>query len=215
MGLCWSDVCFEKNCIFVNRQLQRKLNSSVSKAEYNKTSGNTWCISNPKYNSKRIVPLTKELRAILLREKERQDFNKCILGTHYKHYFCNRTNIPKAWNDIEKFTLYAKDEYEYGEINENGEGIEMDFVNRAEDGRLTTDCALKHLCRVIHGKEKEEAISESFNIHSLRHTYASKLRAKGVPEHLVTSFLGHTSKGETQTYLHVSEDEIINVYENQ
>lgn len=219
LGLCWSDICFEKNCIFVNRQLQRTVNSSTTgKGSFtgaDKASQSTWCVSNPKYNSKRVVYLTSELKSLLMREKERQDFNRRILGTHYKNYFCKRNNEPKVWTDIEKFTLYAKDEFENGEINEDGEGFELDFVNRAEDGKMTTDCALKHLCRVIHGKEKEIAISETFNIHSLRHTYASKLRARGIPEHIVVSFLGHSSKSETNTYLHVSESEIVKAFEGR
>ena len=65
------------------------------------------------------------------------------------------------------------------------------------------------MSRVVHGKEKEPAISETFNIHSLRHTFASRLRASEFSgsEHLIQEFMGHKSERETKDYMHISESE--------
>lgn len=55
--------------------------------------------------------------------------------------------------------------------------------------------------------ENEEAIYEDFNIHSLRHTFSSNLRAQGYPEHVIQELMGHKSPVETKTYMHLTEDE--------
>lgn len=65
------------------------------------------------------------------------------------------------------------------------------------------------MSRIVRGKENEEAIYEDFNVHSLRHTFSSKLRAEGYPEHIVQELMGHKSPVETKTYMHLTEDEFI------
>ena len=50
-------------------------------------------------------------------------------------------------------------------------------------------------------------IYEDFNIHSLRHTFSSRLRAKGYQEHIIQSLMGHKSSVETKTYMHITENE--------
>ncbi len=222
LALCWDDISFEKHCIFVKRQMQRRSKDFIPSAHEKALMENNPVIqsfvryiSNPKYNSKRVVPLSPELESLLMKEKERQTYNRRILGNHYKRYYYTRITEPSKYPDIEKFNRCAREEYENGILNECGEGYELDFVNRTEDGKLLTDAVLKHLCRVIHGKENEEAISETFNIHSLRHTYASNLRASGVREYLVQGFLGHKSSSETQTYMHIGDNELREFLENR
>ena len=110
--------------------------------------------------------------------------------------------------DFEKFiTSKSKTEYEDGIVNLIGVGYEIDFINRYEDGSIVNESTLKHLSRVVRGKENEPAIYEYYNNHSLRHTFASKLRANGVEEHVVQALLGHKSTKETQTYLHITAKE--------
>ncbi|MBR6568478.1 MAG: tyrosine-type recombinase/integrase [Clostridia bacterium] len=50
-------------------------------------------------------------------------------------------------------------------------------------------------------------IYEDFNIHSLRHTFSSNLRAQNYPEHIIQELMGHKSPTETKTYMHLTEDE--------
>lgn len=218
-GLSWQDISFENHCIFVTRQLQRRERDDTpsprEKAlidKYPFLSDTVWYVSNPKYESKRIIPLSTELEQILRIEKERQQKYRAILGNKYVKYYYTRENAPVCYSDFTSFAASkANPEYENGIVNTQGIGYEIDFVNRYEDGALVTESTLKHLSRIVQGKEKEPAICEFYNTHSLRHTFASRLRASGTEEHIVQALLGHKSTKETKTYLHITENEYLSV----
>ena len=89
-GIAWSDIDFNNHCIYVTRQLQRKTPAQELMpkekevvAQYPELKDFHWYTSNPKYESKRIVPMTAELEEILMREKEKQDFFRKLLGTQF------------------------------------------------------------------------------------------------------------------------------------
>ena len=218
-GLDWRDISFENHCIFVTRQLQRRERQEPTTAyekqlteKYPFLKDELWYLCNPKYESKRIIPMSSKLENILLDEKERQAYYRKTLGNQYPAYYYTRDRLPSYYTDFDSFTASrAKTEYENGIVNRSGIGYEIDFVNRYEDGVMITDGVLKHLSRVVRGKEKEPAIYEYYNTHSLRHTFASKLRASGMDEHVVQALLGHKSVKETKTYLHITAEEYMAV----
>ena len=49
---------------------------------------------------------------------------------------------------------------------------------------------------------------ENLTIHSMRHTYASNLRKKGVDLKVIKTLLGHSSLATTDRYLHVSPEDL-------
>ena len=214
-GLAWCDVDFENHCIYVTRQFQRRERSASPTyyeqkqiAKYPSLDDEIWCTCNPKYESKRVIPMATKLEDILLAEKKRQAYYRTILGNKYKNYYYTREFAPVHFKDFNDFiNSKSRTEYENGIVNLSGIGYEIDFVNRYEDGSVVTDNTLKHLSRVVRGKENEPAICEFYNNHSLRHTFASRLRASGTDEHIVQALLGHKSTKETQTYLHITDKE--------
>lgn len=212
-GLAWSDVSFDKHCLFISRQLQRNSSKQLLSAREEELIKKNpclknfgWYTANPKYNSKRIIPMTPELEELLKREYEKQQFYRKMLGKKYKEYYYTKTDKPHITTDFEEFNS-VKETFENGIVNTEGIGYKIDFVNRREDGKLVTESVVQHLGRIVHGKEKEPAIYEDFNIHSLRHTFSSRLRAKGYQEHIIQSLMGHKSSVETKTYMHITENE--------
>ncbi len=214
-GIAWEDLDFKNHCIYVRRQLQRKTPSQELMprekevvSQHPELDGFHWYTTNPKYESKRIVPMTKELEEILLREKEKQNFFRKLLGNKYIQYYYTKSTEPAVPRDFKAFNERKDDnDYENGIINTIGIGYPINFVNRREDGEMITDSVTQHLSRVVRGKETEEAIYEDFNIHSLRHTFSSNLRAQNYPEHIIQELMGHKSPTETKTYMHLTEDE--------
>lgn len=215
LGLSWDDISFKTHCIYVRRQLQRRTpNQRLSDKEKATIDENTelssfkWYTTNPKYESKRIIPMTEELEKILLEEKKKQKKNRHILEGFYPDYFYTKTSKPNNTTDFDAFNKQKRNiDYENGIVNTNGIGYKIDFVNRHDDGFLITESTLKHAARVIHGKTGEAPICEYFNVHSLRHTFASKLREQGCPEYIVQDVLGHKSQRETQVYMHTDKNE--------
>ena len=75
------------------------------------------------------------------------------------------------------------------------------FLNR-EGNPLTTE-----RLRVFFRKYRKKAkISEEFIVHSLRHSFASKLVEEGVPLVQVKELLGHSCIRSTMTYVHVANN---------
>lgn len=167
-----------------------------------------WYTTNPKYESKRVVPMTAELEEILLKEKEKQSFFRKMLGNKYKQYYYTKSTKPVVHTDFRSFNESMSDnDYENGIVNTLGIGYPIDFLNRRPDGELITDSVTQHLSRIVRGMENEAPIYEDFNIHSLRHTFSSNLRAQGYPEHVIQELMGHKSPVETKTYMHLTEEE--------
>ena len=63
--------------------------------------------------------------------------------------------------------------------------------------------------RSFHSLQKNAGITEEYGVHSLRHTFASMLFAKGVDVKFVSQLLGHSSVKITyDTYVHLFEKDI-------
>jgi integrase len=76
---------------------------------------------------------------------------------------------------------------------------ELVFESRMNPGRPWNSDGVTHkFKRAI----RLAGLSESYSLHSLRHTYATHLQAKGVPRDIVQKLLGHTSPVTTSFYDH-------------
>lgn len=218
LALTWDDIDFDAHCIYLSRQLQRKAPKQLLQPrekeiidKYPELKDFQWYLTNPKYESKRIIPINTELENLLKREKEKQEYYQTILGRRYTRYYYTKSKKPIKSKGFDSFNKRKNEEdYENGILNTAGIGYSLDLVCRHEDGQLITESTLKYLSRVVRGKEKEPAIYEDFNIHSLRHTFSSKLREKGLAEHIIQDIMGHKSPTETKTYMHITNEEFSN-----
>ena len=218
-ALCFEDIDFEDRKIYVSRQIKVIGNNAKWKPheiklikEHPALETCKYVTRNPKFNSKRVVVLSQELYEILMEAKESQERNARILGSDYKRYWYTREYDPKfSERTFETFNnkkgkggFYAADTFESGIINTLGVGYQLHFVNVREDGTLLRPDYSTDMCAVIHGKTGGSAIYEDFNFHSLRNTFASKCRAMGIPEYIITAMLGHKNETTTEKYMRIS-----------
>ena len=75
------------------------------------------------------------------------------------------------------------------------------FLN--EEGKPLTVERLRVFFRKYRRKAK---ISEEFIVHSLRHSFATKLVEEGVPLVQVKELLGHSCIRSTMTYIHIANN---------
>ncbi len=220
-ALDWRDISFENHCIYLVRQIQRRTPTFTPNdweknlfAEHSALRNFKWYISNPKYESRRAIPMTKELEQLLKDEWECQQANRKKYGDKYKKYYYTRRTAPHYYRDFHSFNTRISQfkgeivtEFENGILNEIGIGYEFNPVFRRENGAYYTSGNTKYLARKIHGFEGNELISSTFNIHSLRHTYASSMRSMGFENYIVQSLMGHKNPSTTtQVYMHLEEN---------
>lgn len=77
---------------------------------------------------------------------------------------------------------------------------------RGTFGKRITSCPLQRIFQRIY--VESGVYREGLTIHSLRHTYASNLRKKGVDLKIIKTLLGHSSLATTDRYLHVSAGDL-------
>lgn len=220
-ALDWRDISFEKHCIFLARQIQRKTPKFSPTAweeellaQHPNLREFRWYISNPKYESRRVIPMTKELEQLLKAERECQSANREKYGDKFKRYYYTRRTAPVFHSDYSSFNTRTSQingeiitEFENGILNEIGIGYEFNPVFRRENGEYYTSGNMKYVARKIHGFEGSELISSTFNVHSLRHTYASQMRSMGFENYIVQSLMGHKNPSTTtKVYMHLEEN---------
>ena len=218
-GLCFEDCDFQDRKIYVTRQIKvigynekLKKHEEALINEYPELKSFKYVARNPKHNSKRIVAMSQELYDILMEAKQNQERNERILGSDYKHYFYTREYDPKfAERTFESFNIkkgkggfYAADTFENGIINTCGIGYPLHFVNVREDGTLLRPDYSADISAVVHGDNNRPVIYAAFNFHSLRNTFASRCRAAGIPEYVITAMLGHKNETTTEKYMRIS-----------
>ena len=193
-GLSWEDIDFEKGAVYIRRQM-----CYLNGVHY---------ITNPKYNSKRVIPMCPTLRKYLLNEKHRQE-NYNIINRYY---------LEKTPNGEFRNTHGVYDIYEKAGTNRQ----EIHFVNIYPDGTYVKPGVTMHASRMIHGyssylfsankKEKGTPIYEQFNFHSLRHTFCSRLIILGVNPAYIAALMGHRNSEmigrTTSKYIHIPFDEL-------
>lgn len=116
-----------------------------------------------------------------------------------------RLFVRNGKGERERYTVLPKASLEmlrkyYKKYNPNHPEGYM-FLN--EEGRPIT----KERLRVYFRRYRKEAkISEDFIVHSLRHSFATKLVEEGVPLVQVKELLGHSCIRSTMTYVHVANN---------
>jgi integrase len=140
----------------------------------------------PKYGSKRTIEVDRETMELLRRTRARQEENRERYGDLYLLEYVDGK----------------------GYINEEGRGTETSFVNTEEWGAYISHFKLQHTLKVIQGKAKgcEEAISPTFDFHSLRHTHTTMLLEAGLDVKYVSERLGHKDIQTTlDIYTHLTD----------
>jgi len=177
------------------------------------TADNKFQICNPKNNSKRVVPMCDSLYEILKAAVEKRERNMREWGGNYIRTYLQKANNTPTYRNLHGFY----------DINYDGSGNEIHFLNVTEYGKIIYPSVLKHSARVIHGystnpknkKKKGKAIYKYYNNHSLRHTFASRLNSLGVPDYVISALLGHKKQASqnasrtTQKYIHLSNEDLL------
>ncbi len=213
---------FENRLIYLSRQvmvLERDAELFPYEkdvvSQYPALAGIRYVARDPKYDSKRVVPIPEELYALLLEKKEEQELNALLYGSDYKHYWYTRQYAPQFENrTYESFCRrngrnggYDPKRIEQGIINSCGIGYPLHFVNVRENGELLRPDCVTDLLAVVHGDNGRKVISPTFNLHSLRNTFVSKAREVGMREHLIAAIVGHKNEETTEGYMRVSSGE--------
>lgn len=225
MGLAFEDIDFENRVIYLSRQVMA-LDRDAELFPYEKDvvteypvlEGIRYVARNPKYDSKRVVPIPEELYDLLLEKKEEQELNALLYGSDYRNYWYTRQYAPQFENrTYESFSRrngrnggYDPKKIEQGVINPHGIGYPLHFVNVRENGELLRPDYVTDMLSVIHGDNGNKVISETFNLHSLRNTFVSRAREAGMREHLIAAIVGHKDKETTEGYMRVSSGEFYN-----
>ena len=222
MGLAFEDIDFENRLIYLSRQIKvvgRDDKLFPYEQELTKTHPELkncrYLARNPKYDSKRIIPISEDLCQILLKKKQVQERNAMVLGTDYIEYHYTREYEPliegRTYESFSKKTNYrggfSIERIESGIINPYGIGYPIHFVNVRENGELVRPDYATDILASIQGKNGKEEIMGEFNLHSLRNTFASQARANKLPEHIISGILGHKTPKTTNGYMSVTGDE--------
>lgn len=143
-----------------------------------------WYLENPKYDSFRTIELDdttlSELKRMYEHEKECEQY----YNEYYNYIYCETLE-----DDSKRLT------YEPA-----GESMHMVLVR--DDGSWIQPRTMMHCFNVIHHKLGFTEL----DFHSLRHTHASNLLAKGADVKYVQERLGHKNVATTlDIYAHVTE----------
>jgi len=84
-------------------------------------------------------------------------------------------------------------------------GKYINALIRGAHGKRLTKCSLQNIISRIYQESK--TYRKNLTLHSLRHTYAERLRRKGVDLPTISKLLGHSRLDTTDIYLHVNKDD--------
>jgi len=91
--------------------------------------------------------------------------------------------------------------YLYRKLN----GKYINALIRGTHGKRITKCSLQNIISRIFKESK--TYRKNLTLHSLRHTYAERLRRKGIDLPTISKLLGHSRLDTTDIYLHVNKDD--------
>lgn len=224
MGLAFEDIDFDNRLIFLTRQIKvagrdEKLfpYEEALVQTHPELENCRYLARNPKYDSKRIIPISETLYQLLLKKKQEQERNALVLGSDYIEYHYTREYEPliegRTYESFSKKTNhrggFTIDRLESGIINPYGIGYPIHFVNVRENGELVRPDYTTDILASIHGKGGKEEIMEEFNLHSLRNTFATTARADKMPIHVISAILGHKEEDTTNRYMSVTGEEFL------
>lgn len=173
-ALSWDNINFENKTLSVEKQIQWQEKDKTNIKSF-------WYLTNPKYDSNRVISLDDELLEILKNEKQKQTENK----QEYAEYYISN---------------YESDHIR--RINQNTDGKLVDFVLVEENGNLIKSRIFQHTSKVIN-----KELNIKFTFHSLRHTHCTMLISSGASAKYVQQRLGHMNIKETlQTYQHLTSE---------
>jgi len=84
-------------------------------------------------------------------------------------------------------------------------GKYINALIRGAHGKRLTKCSLQNIISRIYKESK--TYRKNLTLHSLRHTYAERLRRKGIDLPTISKLLGHSRLDTTDIYLHVNKDD--------
>lgn len=93
----------------------------------------------------------------------------------------------------------------FKEMEANGELPESGYIFTRKDSPSPDEPIPWHPHTVTHRAKKymrKAGLPETCSLHSTRHTYATYLRSKGVPQDVIQRLLGHSSTSTTNIYDH-------------
>lgn len=151
LGLSWEDIDFDNRTLHVRHQQQR-----LEKGIF---------ITEPKYESSRIISMDGALIAELLNEKRRQQHLTALLDEQYPRYTYDAS----------------------GKLSIGGGGTPFDPVCRRQGGLVLRYASILYCVSLVH-KNLE---LPNFDFHTLRHTHATMLVSAGISPLLVQERLGH------------------------
>lgn len=222
MGLAFEDIDFDNRLIYLTRQIKvagrdEKLFpfEEESVKSHPELESCRYLARNPKYDSKRIIPISENLYQLLLKKKQEQERNAAVLGPDYIDYHYTREYEPlvegRTYESFSKKTNhrggFAIDRLESGIINPYGIGYPIHFVNVRENGELVRPDYATDILASIQGKNGKEEIMSDFNLHSLRNTFASTAREGQMRDHMIAVIMGHKNVDTTQGYMSVTGEE--------
>ena len=225
MGLAYEDIDFDNRMIYLTRQIKvagRDEKFFPFEEETVKSHPELescrYLARNPKYDSKRIVPISENLYQLLLKKKQEQERNAAVLGSDYIDYYYTREYEPLVeGRTYESFCKksnhrggFSIDRLESGIINPYGIGYPIHFVNVRENGELIRPDYATDILASIQGKNGKDEIMGEFNLHSLRNTFASKAREGEMRDHMIAAILGHKNVDTTLGYMSVTGEEFYN-----
>lgn len=89
----------------------------------------------------------------------------------------------------------------------NRTGYEPLFLSK-KGQRLSTS-SIWHLIKTY---AREAGLNQAVTVHSLRHTFATRLLSKNLPLPYIQSLMGHKSPQTTSRYLHIQNNELIDAF---
>jgi len=167
-----------RKCVHVRQQLG-----------YHGHNGEILTISEPKYESRRVVDLDDSTAELLEAHVRKVKALETVGGSKYQRYYVQAD----------------------GKVTTQPSTREVHFLNRKMDGtgKLNTPRIMQHVARVLHGMEssmgkdkngKNMNIIHDFSFHQLRHTHCSELAAAGFDIQFISARLGHRDCTTTYRY---------------
>ena len=114
-------------------------------------------------------------------------------------------NIKNSKGRKNRVVYFNKDLRELLYLYRKLNGKYINALIRGAHGKRITKCSLQNIISRIFKESK--TYRKNLTLHSLRHTYAERLRRKGIDLPTISKLLGHSRLDTTDIYLHVNKDD--------
>lgn len=179
-GLTWDDIDFDKNEVYINKQLL-----------YSKEKGLWWLSSLKGTSSERRVPMSQPLREFLLDLKVKQEKNREKYGSVYEN---GLRGVGVVTEDGEFIHAHI---HNFVNVKPKGEFLTSDSTKYAT--RAVEKTTGKH--RFLIENDKGEMVDLDFSYHDFRHTFLTELALEGnVPLEDLQKLAGHSKSDTTKQY---------------